>query len=90
MQLELPLFAETSVRPATNSAGAPIPGRFILTVKPPVMRQELTPEQAAQRIGCDASTVRRWLREGRMPFRRRGVRNKLIPAEEVERFCQPE
>lgn len=88
-QLELALFADTKVTAAVDAHGRTVPNKFVVTVKPPIIRAELTTKEAAAVIGCDDSTVRRWCREGIFTFRKKNRRAMLIPAEEVRAFMQP-
>jgi excisionase family DNA binding protein len=44
-------------------------------------------EEAATRMGCDPSLIRRYIRQGRLSAMRIGERPYAIASEELERFA---
>jgi excisionase family DNA binding protein len=41
----------------------------------------LTVDEPASRVGCSAATVRRWIREGRLPAQTEGGRRVIDPVD---------
>lgn len=51
------------------------------------MNEYLKPEEIAQQIKVDVSTVRRWLRDDVMPYYKFG-RSVRVKTKDFEHFCQ--
>lgn len=56
---------------------------------PPILEEQLSMEQVAERLGVDKSTVWRWLQQGKIkPVRKLGRRIVRVPASAVNRFLE--
>ena len=50
----------------------------------------MTVTECAADVGKAAETVRRWIREGRLPFKKIEFRKVFVDPEDWEKFCRKE